>query len=87
MEVTITGLHVDLSAEAKAIIETKLGKLAHYASINDRLTVTVAFEQTYQIKGHLMSCHATSEADDLQTAIDRLVEKLNHQLSRKKSKT
>ena len=92
MQVSITGHHVEVTEAIKQHVEEKIGKLKrHFDNVTDvHVILTVEkleqkAEATVQISG------ATLFADDVQenmyTAIDSMVDKLDRQIIKHKEKT
>jgi len=92
MQVSITGHHVEVTEAMKQHVEEKIGKLKrHFDNVTDvHVILTVEkleqkAEATVQISG------ATLFADDAQenmyTAIDSMVDKLDRQIIKHKEKT
>ncbi len=92
MQVSITGHHVEVTEAMKQHVEEKIGKLKrHFDNVTDvHVILTVEkleqkAEATVQISG------ATLFADDVQenmyTAIDSMVDKLDRQIIKHKEKT
>ncbi|MDT8424884.1 MAG: ribosome-associated translation inhibitor RaiA [Methyloprofundus sp.] len=92
MQVSITGHHVEVTEAMKQHVEEKIGKLKrHFDNVTDvHVILTVEkleqkAEATVQISG------ATLFADDVQdnmyTAIDNMVDKLDRQIIKHKEKT
>jgi len=92
MQVSITGHHVEVTEAMKQHVEEKIGKLKrHFDNVTDvHVILTVEkleqkAEATVQISG------ATLFADDAQenmyTAIDNMVDKLDRQIIKHKEKT
>ncbi|SCN47717.1 ribosome hibernation-promoting factor, HPF/YfiA family [methanotrophic endosymbiont of Bathymodiolus puteoserpentis (Logatchev)] len=91
MQVSITGHHVEVTEAMKQHVEEKIGKLKrHFDNVTDvHVILTVEkleqkAEATVQISG------ATLFADDVQdnmyTAIDNMVDKLDRQIIKHKEK-
>lgn len=91
MQINITGHHMDVTPAIRTFTEEKFDKLErHFDQI---ISINVVFNveklrQTaeatvYIVKGEL---HASSESDDLYTAIDALVDKLDRQIIKHKEK-
>lgn len=91
MQINFTGHRVDITPALKQFTEDKLHKLErHFDKINS-IHVTFDVEKLRQIveatlfisKGEL---HATSESENMYTAIDLLIDKLEKQLMKHKEK-
>ena len=91
MQINITGHHIDVTPALRAFTEEKFDKLErhfdHVTSINVVLNVEklrqIAEATVHVTKGEL---HASAESEDLYTAIDTLIDKLERQLSKHKEK-
>ncbi|KTD68724.1 MULTISPECIES: ribosome hibernation promoting factor [Legionella] len=91
MQINITGHHIDVTPALRAFTEEKFDKLErhfdHITSINVVLNVEklrqIAEATVHVTKGEL---HASAESEDLYTAIDTLIDKLERQLSKHKEK-
>lgn len=91
MQINITGHHIDVTPALRAFTEEKFDKLErhfdHITSINVVLNVEklrqIAEATVHVAKGEL---HASAESEDLYTAIDTLIDKLERQLSKHKEK-
>ena len=91
MEVAVRARRGQVDAETKRRFQEKLGKLSKYDGRIDRVDVEVIFETRGRIGGgHRVeaSCHsgrntyrAHAEGDDLLVALDRLVQRLERQIS------
>jgi len=91
MQINITGHHIDVTPALRAFTEEKFDKLErhfdHIRSIKVGLNVEklrqIAEATVHVTKGEL---HAGAESEDLYTAIDTLIDKLERQLSKHKEK-
>ena len=96
MEVAVRARGGQIDAETKHWLEEKLGKLSKYDGRIDRVNVEVTFQTRGRIGGgHRLeaSCHsgrqtyrAHAEGDDVLVALDRLVRRLERQISDTHSK-
>lgn len=92
MQLNITGHRLDITPALRAFTEEKFDKLErhfdHITSINVVFDVEklrqIAEATVFVAKGEL---HASSESDDMYTAIDALIQKLDRQLIKHKEKT
>ncbi|KTD53300.1 ribosome-associated, sigma 54 modulation protein [Legionella santicrucis] len=91
MQINITGHHMDVTPAIRAFTEEKFDKLERHFDQITSINVVFGIEKLRQIaeatvyiaKGEL---HASSESDDLYTAIDTLIDKLDRQLLKHKEK-
>ncbi|KTD54973.1 ribosome-associated, sigma 54 modulation protein [Legionella sainthelensi] len=91
MQINITGHHMDVTPAIRAFTEEKFDKLERHFDQITSINVVFGVEKLRQIaeatvyiaKGEL---HASSESDDLYTAIDTLIDKLDRQLIKHKEK-
>jgi len=91
MQINITGHRMDVTPAIRAFTEEKFQKLERHFDHITSIHVVYDVEKLRQIaeatvlvsKGEL---HASSEAEDLYSAIDSLVDKLNRQLMKHKEK-
>lgn len=96
MEVAVRARKGHVDAETTQRLEEKLGKLSRYDRRIDRIDVEITFETRGRIGGgHRVeaSCHsgrnvyrAHAEGDDVLVALDRLVQRLERQISDTHSK-
>ena len=96
MEITVSARHTDVSPALRATAEEKIGRLARFveditrASVhfseerNPRIPDREVCEVTLEGHGHLVRCKVT--APDGFVAVDRAVEKLEHQLHKLKTR-
>ena len=91
MEINFTGHHVEVTSALKLFTEEKMHKLErHFNKINS-IHVVFAVEKLLHIAEATVSVTkdkicASAEATDMYTAIDELVNKLDHQLIKHKEK-
>lgn len=96
MEITVSARHTEVSPALRAVAEEKIGRLARFVDGITRATVHFSEERNPRIAeremcevtleghGHLVRCKVN--ATDGFVAIDRAVEKLEHQLHKLKSR-
>ena len=91
MQVTISGQHVEITDTLRKYVRQKLARIdqhfglvirshvvLHAARIRDRVETTIHTKGT--------QWHATAEDKDMHAAIDRVVDKLDHQAIKHKEK-
>lgn len=91
MQINITGHRMDVTPSIKAFTEEKLERLErhfdHITSVNVIFDVEklrqIAEATVFVTKGEL---HASAESEDLYTAIDSLIDKLDRQIIKHKEK-
>ena len=89
MQMIITGRHCEVDSELKDVIRRRFEHLVRFDSRVSRAEVTVtAMKRGFEAEGLLSvdradRVHARAEADEMRTAVDRVVEKLGRQLRRK----
>ena len=91
MQVSITGHHLDVTEALKAHVEDKISKLKrHFDNVTDvHVILTVEklvqkAEATVQISGAKL--FAEDHQEDMYTAIDHMVDKLDRQVIKHKEK-
>ena len=96
MQVAVTNRGTDLTDEARAVAVEKIGRLDRFLEGMQRAEVRLSREHnpsiaekevcevTIEGNGHVVRCRAS--AADIPTAVDRAVDKLEHQLARLKSR-
>lgn len=96
MQVAVTNRGTDLTDEARAVAVEKIGRLDRFLEGMQRAEVRFSREHnpsiaekevcevTIEGNGHVVRCRAS--AADIPTAVDRAVDKLEHQLARLKSR-
>ncbi len=91
MKILITGKNITVGEKLTELINTKFGKLDKYFNRDVEMTVKVfqqkdrqGVEATIFGKGNIF--RAEDVADDLNTAIDKVADKLTSQLSKYKTK-
>ena len=91
MQINFTGHHVEITPALRAYATSKLERLERHFGKITLINITLDVEKLRQIaeatifvvKGEL---HASSESDDLYSAIDSLVDKLDRQIKKHKEK-
>lgn len=92
MQVNYTGHNMDITPSMKDFAQKKFDKLSrHY----DRMTAINAIFKVEKLRQiaeatilvNKAELHASAESDDMYTAIDLLIEKLDKQLLKHKNKT
>lgn len=91
MQINITGHRMDVTPALRAFTEEKFDKLERHFDHITAINVVFDVEKLRQIaeatilvaKGEL---HASSESDDMYSAIDLLIDKLDRQLIKHKEK-
>lgn len=95
MEISVSGRHVEVSDRLRALAEQKVGRLERFLAMeraevhftrhkNPRITDSEICEVT--LEGHGHHVRTKTGASDAFAAVDKAVAKLEHQLSRLKSK-
>lgn len=93
MQIEVTGQNVEVTPALRAYIEEKSERLvryfdnlisAHYVLKLEKLIHHV--DGTLQVGGKTNAIHAESEAEDMYAAIDLLMDKLDRQVRRHKSR-
>ena len=96
MEITVSARHTDISPALRAAAEEKIGRLSRFLGGMDRAEVHFSEEHNPRIaakevcevtlegRGHHLRCKAA--AADGFAAVDRAVDKLEHQLHKAKTK-
>lgn len=91
MNITISGHHVDITESLQACVDDKMNRITrHFDSITSaQVTLTVEknrqlAEATIHVSG--ADIHAHAEHDDMYTAIDTMVDKLDRQVLKHKEK-
>ena len=92
MHIEFTGHQVEMTDALKAFSEEKLGKLSRHFDRITAIHVTFNVEKLRQMVEATVlvpksELHASSEAENMYTAIDELVGKLDRQLIKYKEKT
>jgi len=91
MKTMVTARHFDLEPDFKAYIEGKVEHLAHYFDRVDEAHVVLETERhrhTADVTVHASRAVISSEqvADDMRTAFDRAIDKVERQIRRYKSR-
>ncbi|MDF1645511.1 MAG: ribosome-associated translation inhibitor RaiA [Legionellaceae bacterium] len=91
MEINFTGHQVEITDALKAFTEEKFGKLSRHFDRITAINVTFNVEKLRQIVDATIlipksELHASAEAENMYTAIDELVGKLDRQLIKHKEK-
>ena len=96
LEITVSARHMDISPALRAAADEKIGRLSRFLGGMDRAEVHFTEERNPRIsakevcevsmegQGHHVRCKAA--ATDAFAAVDLAVEKLEHQLTKVKSK-
>ena len=91
MQINITGHHVDLTDSLQTYVESKFEKLERHFDNVTNVHVILSVEKlrqkaeaTIHISG--ADLYADSEEEDMYTAIDLLVDKLDRQIKKHKEK-
>lgn len=91
MQLNITGQHVEITPPLREFVQNKFAKLEQYFDRINQVHIVLKVEKVQQIAEATLhvnggELHATSEADDMYAAIDRLIDKLSRQLTKHKDK-
>ncbi len=91
MQVSITGRHVELTDPLKAYVNDKLGHLKHSFDHVVDVHVVLGVEKHRQrcevnMAANGINIHGKHETDDMYAAIDGVIDKINRQLKRYRSK-
>jgi len=91
MQVSITGRHVELTDPLKAYVNDKLQHLKHSFDHVVDVHVVLSVEKIRQrcevsIQANGINVHGTHETDDMYSAIDGVMDKLDRQLKRYRAK-
>ncbi len=91
MQISISGQHMDVTESLHNHVSGKVGKITrHFDHVTNTNVVLLVektrhiAEATINIKGAMI--HASSTSDDMYTAIDSLVSKLDRQVIKHKEK-
>ncbi|HJL60779.1 MAG TPA: ribosome-associated translation inhibitor RaiA [Pseudomonadales bacterium] len=92
MQISVSGHHVEVTDSLRNYVETKLDRLErHYDRITNMQVILSVEKQrqkaesTVRISGG--EVYADAESEDLYTAIDKLADKLDRQLIKRKEKS
>lgn len=89
MQVIITARHCDISEDLRSLIERQVENLSRYESRATRAEVAVTGGKKLFEAEAIVSVdgadrvHASAQAEDMRSAVDRMVEKLSVQLRRR----
>jgi putative sigma-54 modulation protein len=91
MQINITGHRMEVTPALKAFTEEKLNRLERHFEQIRSINVIFDVEKLRQIVEATVvvnrgEVHASSESEDMYTAIDALIDKLNRQLMKHKEK-
>lgn len=91
MQIHITGHRLEITDSLRAFTEEKFDKLERHFDQITAINVVFDVEKLRQIAEATIivskaELHASSESEDMYTAIDSLVDKLNRQLMKHKEK-
>ncbi len=91
MQIDFTGHGMDVTAALKTFTQEKFTKLERHFDKITAIHVTFHIEKlTHTVESTLLitkgDIHASASADDMYTAVDELVDKLNRQLVKHKEK-
>ncbi len=92
MQIIISGRHVELTDSLREHIEERLSRLVRFDERVSRIEVTVSEEkkrcrvEANVSRGKRPPAHASAEASDFRSAVDRVQEKLSRQLKSKREK-
>ena len=91
MQLNITGHHVEITEALREFVTTKFAKLEQYFDRINQVYVVLSVEKVKQIAEATVhvnggELHASSEQEDMYSAIDILVDKLARQLNKHKDK-
>jgi putative sigma-54 modulation protein len=91
MQISFTGHHIEVTPALKSFTEEKLGKLERHFDRITSIHVVFSIEKLVQIVEATVSIskaqiHAHSESEDMYSAIDALIDKLDRQLVKHKEK-
>jgi putative sigma-54 modulation protein len=92
MQIIISGRHVELTDSLRQLIDERLRRLNRFAGGVSRLEVTLSEEkkrclvEANAVPKRGAAVHASAEATDFRTAVDRLYEKLSRQLKARREK-
>jgi putative sigma-54 modulation protein len=92
MQINLTGHHVDITPALRDYVNNKMQKIQRYFSnitnAHVILTVDKKFQQKAEARIHLakLEIFAEAEAEDMYSAIDLLIDKLDRQVIKHKEK-
>jgi putative sigma-54 modulation protein len=93
MQITVTGRHVDITNPLRTHIEKKMGKLRSYFDHIIEVRVVLSVEKYRQFAEITISgsngvhFHSREATDDMYVSVDKAIEKIERQLSRRRTKT
>ena len=92
MQINITGHHVDLTDSLSAFVHQKFAKLERHYDHMTQVHVVLNVEKLSHIAeatAHVTGAElfATADSDDMYSAIDQMVDKLDRQIIKYKEKT
>lgn len=88
MQLIITGRHCDVDAELRDVFQTRFENLQRFEPRVSRVEVTVTqVKRGFEVEAEASvdraaRVHARAEAEEMRTALDRVVERLGRQLRR-----
>lgn len=91
MQTAVTFQNIDSSPQLRDYVQSKLDRLDKLLDKPGTADVTLRVEKMRRIaevnlSSHWLSIRASEETDDMQAAIDLVVDKLKRQITRKKEK-
>ncbi|MFT5112797.1 MAG: putative sigma-54 modulation protein [Parasphingorhabdus sp.] len=91
MQISVSGQHMDVTDALRSHVEDKMQKInRHFDHVTDTHVVLLVEKNRHNaeatINGKGLNFHATAEADDMYSAIDAMISKLDRQLLRHKEK-
>lgn len=91
MNLTITGLHLEITPALRSYLETKLDRIARHADQLIDVTITLSVDKLVQkaeANAHLSgkNIHVEATDTDMYAAIDLLTDKLDRQVLKYKEK-
>ncbi len=91
MQIIITGQNIDITDSLRAYVEEKLSKINnHFDHVTTTNVVLSVEKNRHSAESHIQakgaSFHASAQSDDMYTAIDMLLGKLDRQVLKHKEK-
>lgn len=92
MKITVNGRHLDITPALKSYAEEKVSKMDHYVAEISEAVVTLSIEKKYrhkaevQLKVNGMLIQAEGVTDEIYSAIDEVVDKLERRIKKYKEK-
>lgn len=91
MQINFTGHHLEVTPALKTFTEEKLNKLSRHFDRITSIHVTFDVQKLRQLAEATIliakdTIHASAESDDMYTAIDLLIDKLDRQIIKHKEK-